>query len=260
MNARKSLPLVVAGFVAGLSGHAQSVTLTNSTADLSVEATARYRLVNTNWDLSLYNEQPSPSPADFVHVDLGNVASLSGDKFRFSLKHVTNQGLIFTLSDNTDSAGPVGGRVAWGTFSPTLTSPGGPLAVKADLDGELPGFSFNAIRFETRAFSPDSSMDLTGLSFSGAASLSNSFVDSYAVYNNVGNSFVGSLLSDTDLSTFDWELTGYIKGVKLVTGGDELVALNLQMGTIPEPSFYGAVAGLATLAYVSLRRRRAQAS
>ncbi len=237
---------------------AQTVNLSNAALlnnlamPLPAIATARYRLDNTNWDMAIFNEQPGPpSPADFVVLDLGNQTALSGDTFRFSLENRAAQGLIWKLYDNSDVNGPAGGTVAWGTFAPALLSP----FVKADLDGELPNQFFNGINFELRAFAPLSEMHLSNVTFSGATVVG-SIGNVSAFYDNSLSSYVASIASDTDLSTFDWTLSGQIRGVKS-GGGQEQVAFNVQLVAIPEPGTYALMLGVVTLLGAGLRRRLA---
>lgn len=236
---------------------AQIVSLSNSATPLPAVATARYRLDNTNWDMALFNEQPAPTASDFVVVNLGTQSQLSGDTFKFSLENKAGQGLIWKLFDNSDVNGPAGGTVAWGTFTPTI--PAAPFtSVVTNLDGELPGQFFNAINFELRAFAPDSQMHLSNVSFTGATVLG-SIGDVSAFYNNTGSSYVASLVSDTDLATFDWTLSGEIRGVK--TGGaQEQVAFNVQLVAIPEPGTYALLLGAAGFIGTVLRRRLGRGS
>lgn len=253
-------PVLLVGAMAAFSGpvlEAQIVSLSNAATPLPAIATARYRLDNGNWDMAIFNEQPgAPSAADFVTMNLGNESTLSGDTFRFSLENRTGQGLIWKLYDNSDVNGPAGGTVAWGTFAPAI--PAAPTTlVKADLDGELPSQFFNGINFELRAFATASEMHLSNVTFSGASVLG-TIADVSAFYNNSGSSYVASIASDTDLSTFDWTLSGQIKGVKN-GGGQESVAFNVQLVAIPEPGTYALVLGVLSVLGAGVRRRLARA-
>lgn len=228
---------------------AQIVNLSNTAAALPALATARYRIDSNNWDMALFNEQPSPTAADFVTLNLGTQSQLSGDTFNFTLQNIAGQGLIWRLHGNSDLNGPAGGTVAWGTFAPPVS----PANVVSHLDGELPGAFFNGINFQLRSYATGSQMALSNVAFSGAT-VTGAISDVAVSLNNHATSYVASLSSDTDLASFDWSLTGQIQGVK-VGGAQEDVAFNLQLVAIPEPGTYALMLGAAGLFAARLRRR-----
>jgi hypothetical protein len=242
-----------AAAVFGPALEAQIVVLSNTATTLPAVATARYRLSTSEWDLGIYNGRPAPTGADFVTVNLGNESQLSGDTFRFSLEHRAGQGLIWKFFDNSDPLGPAGGTAAWGTFTPVIPT-GSSTQVRADLNGELPAQFFNVLSLETRAFAAGSEMHLSNVAFSGATTVG-TINNVSAFFNNTGASYVATLESDTDLSTFNWTLAGQIRGVKS-GGGAETVTFNVHLVAIPEPGTSALLLlGLMALLGASMRHR-----
>ena len=216
-------------------------------------ANSKYRLSQGNFDMSI-DHGAGTNPGQFISANLGNNSALSNVAFNFTVQHIAGEGVIFTMT-NTNSS--VTTTLSWGDFS---AAPEGTTA--GLLNGFAPDRSFNSLELSARAERIGSSMAFSGLTFSSGLSVADG-----AFYNGeVSTPGVGSdvqrLVSDTDLSTIDWTLTGTLMGARDTSAsGDETVRFmighkQVAFSVIPLPTPAGlAVAGL--LAIPALRRRRA---
>jgi hypothetical protein len=201
-------------------------------------AEARYRLSNTNWDMAIV--QPGGPNGSTPTAGLGNVAQLSARTFGFTLRHTAGTGFSFTMTNTAD---------ATNTATVTYAS----LA------------SFNALQFEVRSITDTGAMSVSDFAFTYGAGLTGpSTIPNLSVAGNVG--FLSTWLASlSDLSLFDWSVTGTIAGSKGITGGDETVRLSIRATNVELPApiplpaagflLIGAMAGLGLLAC----RRRAAA-
>jgi hypothetical protein len=217
---------------------------------LSSVVGAKYRLSNTNFDQSLDNGLGTTTfgagKNTFVQAQLGTVSQLNSRTYDFALSHVAGSGFTFTLVHGQSVSSLVWDQLV-------------PLYIDAN-NTVLPGASFNSLYLEMRTTSNTSAGTLCNLAFSGAT-VSGSFVNESITNTIAGNGgTVGfskqRLVSDTDLSTFDWTLTGSIYLSKSVTGGDEATKFTIigqNVEAVPEP---GTMAALGLGAAFLARRRR----
>lgn len=91
----------------------------------STEVGAKYRLSNSNWDMSLDNGAGTSSSSNFLSAGLGNNNQLSGRTYSFTLTHTAGQGFVFTMLDTASNAATT---LSWGTFA---SPPGGTTAAAA---------------------------------------------------------------------------------------------------------------------------------
>lgn len=242
--------------VANLPG--QIVNLGSSSGSVEGIANARYRINQTNWDLAMTRAAINSS-ADVLGVNLGNESALSGDRFRFTLENRVAQGLIWTLDQNSDAAGPVGGTIAWGTFNPAV--PAGLAAT--EINGLPPAFDFNLINLELRARAPGSSMALEDLAFTAPGAQINGALSDVTVsgISQPANEFVGAIRTDTSFADFNWAFTGYVRGLSSGNTINEGVVFNLKLAQaeaapIPEPATAAALFAAAIGLFVVARQRR----
>ena len=201
---------------------------------------ARYRLSNTNFDQALYNGGSEGVGANSLQKNHGNVAALSGDTLSFSLSHEVGKGFTFGLSSAPGALPAINWTQAWGTGTGDQ--------VAASLNGVAPGASFNVLNLWAKA-TVAGSVTVTDLVFSGAT-LSGSFTDPQTAAS-LANQYI---ISDTDLSSFTWSLSGKVTLVKSGTGSDEGIVFDISgrqetVTVVPEPSTYvaGALAVLPLL-------------
>lgn len=230
---------------------------------------AKYRLSNNNFDQSIDNAQAVLLAADQVTSNWGNVSSLSGQTFNFSLEHRTGQGFILTLLNTSNSTLRT---VSWGSFA---SSPGGTNA--ATLNGIAPGAAFNSLQVESRASLSGSSMSFSNLNFTGL-SVADGVFSSGTTTPTTGSPLgfdTQRLVADVNLASFNWTLTGSFQGTKLSTGSDEGVRFLVRFQQVtptfsplvdltatPEPSSLILTSCVAAIvAGVTLsRRKRTRAS
>lgn len=91
----------------------------------STEVGAKYRLSNSNWDMSLDNGAGTSSSSNFLSAGLGNNNQLSGRTYSFTLTHTAGQGFVFTMLDTASNAATT---LSWGTFA---SPPGGTTAARS---------------------------------------------------------------------------------------------------------------------------------
>ncbi|MDX2132473.1 MAG: VPLPA-CTERM sorting domain-containing protein [Planctomycetota bacterium] len=260
---------IIAAALAVASGQAlagnvwlNSAKVSNYTETGSV-GQAKYRMSNTNFDMSL-DHGLGTNPGQFISHGLGNNTQLNNVVFNFSVNFIAGEGMIFRMvNTNTNAAF----NLAWGTFSSPL--PAGTTNSVATLNGFAPNRSFNTIQlFADARFNP-SQMQWSNLAFTsaGLTVADNSLLTGGQVENpeNPGSPPPGTqhtqrIVSDMDLSTFNWTLTGQIRGYRTGAGGDELTRYviglkesNFQI--IPLPT--GAGLAFAGLGVLGVRRRRA---
>ncbi len=215
---------------------------------------AKFKSDNNNWDFSLANTGSTATSANFIQAQVGNNAFISARNYAFALEHKVGEGFIWSITDKADSSAKT--TLSWGTFT---TPPAGTNA--ATLNGIAPDRSFNALRIENRASSTGSQNIFSNLSFTSAATFNGSFFNGtitpstgYNPFSAVSNGFsVQWLVSDTDLSTYNWTLGG---DVQLVGGNNEALRMDIQgrsLQAVPEPGTMAALGlGIAAL----LKRKR----
>lgn len=232
-------------------------------------AGAKYRLSNTNWDMSLDAGGGTATPANFISHGLGNSGALNDVAFDFTLKYLTGKGFVYTLSRVSDGAT---WNLAWGgNFAPG-DIPAGTTTTAATLNnGETPNQTFNALHLTAQAsggssFPNDRYMKFENLQFSQTTS-------DGALTNGTAASPIGTsnlqqwILAAIDLSTVDWVLTGRLTGKGMTSGGESVKfvvdAKNVTGVTfVPEPSSLaiGGLGGLALLGLALQHRRKAAIS
>ncbi|MCC5786790.1 MAG: hypothetical protein JJU33_08835 [Phycisphaerales bacterium] len=245
-----SFGLVFSAATAASAGQVwiNSDDITGVTVNQTVAA-QKYRLSNNNWDMSLANQSSTANSADFIQANLGNNAQLSGRSYSFIVEHVAGQGFAFFMADMTGST-----ILSWGAGLAFL---GGTNA--ADLNSVLPNRSFNSIELEAWVRRDNASMSFSDLQFFAPdLDVDGSFFAGVA--ENGDGPITQRIVSDADLSLFDWSLTGTLVGARdSSAAGDETVRFeirqqNIDFVVIPLPTGAG-LAGLG-LGLVALRRRR----
>ncbi len=237
----------------------QNLIVTGSAAE------AKYRLSNSNFDMTLANGNGGGAAADRIATNLANSGALSGRTYQFSLEHRAglgsgpnggDRGFVFTMSDGVTTS-----TQSWGTFA----SPPGSTA--SLLNGQAPLGSFNSLSVVGQATrftaSAGSSMTWSNLQFVAAGLVvADGGWNSGSVSTPAGgpSSPAASqrLVADVDLSRFDWTFSGVVTGVRDAGGGgDETVrftisAQNTSFTAIPSPGS-GAV-GMMAAAGLLVRR------
>ena len=215
---------------------------------------AKFKSDNTNWDLSLGNTGSTATSANFIQAGIGNNAFISARTYSFALEHKVGEGFIWSVTDKASLAKTT---LSWGTFG---TAPGGTNA--ATLNGLAPDRSFNALRIENRATGNGSQNIFSNLSFTSAATFNGSFfngtIDPSTGYNAFAtptNGFsIQWLVSDTDLSTYDWTFGG---DIQLVGGNNEALRMDIHgrsLQAVPEPGTMAAL-GLGIAAFLKRKRQ-----
>jgi hypothetical protein len=196
----------------------------------STVALTRYRVSNTNWD-QIVAVSPNISGNTIVaQQNLGNADTLNNRAWDFSVSYVAGSGYTYMLTDTTlPPLSP--STLVW-------TAPGGSPAVS-------PTRSFNAIQLYATA-QPVSgttgtlptSIDVRNLVFSGAG-LSTS--GALATMNDTDATSPGGvnqwLVADTDLSLFNWVLTGQVQAsflgsITAANQADERLKLDVSMQSV----------------------------
>lgn len=202
-----AIALAAAGLVWANAAEANNVFLDFDKTNILTEegvGFARYRLNATNWDQAVGNDGPF---AVSESSNLGNVAALNGVEWAFTLSYTAGTGYSFTLDDGTTSS-----TDSWTSG----IGSGGSL---------LPTQSFNAIGLQVAAggFKAGNtgwvaSMFATDLAFSGAGLTTvGSLSDMSVVDAGSSTSEFQYLVSDVDLSTVNWTLTGKVEGTYTCT-------------------------------------------
>lgn len=217
-------------------------------------ANFRYRVSNTNWDQSVANSSTISNSTIVQSRGLGNHDQLNGAAFDFTLNYQVGLGFTFRLlhagggSPTTSDS-----NVAW-------TSPFGGVAATRSFRGlEL---SATAANLSTSIQS--ASLSVSNLAFSGAGLTTIGTLSDMNAIFAPGQFRTQYIASASDLSTFNWTLTGrvmaafaYAPGTSTPGGNlDELLRLNIRAfdgGLIPTP---GASAALILAGLVLARRRR----
>jgi hypothetical protein len=222
---------------------------------------AKYRLSNTNFDQSLDNGAGTNTfgggKNTFIQSNLGNVSTLNPRTYDFTLEHQAGKGFLYTLKNGSTTT-----ALVWGSGLSGV--PGGAVSAASLYDSATttvtPGASFNSLYLEMRATNNTSQGTLSNLAFSGA-SVAGGFINESVDNTTAGyGGTVGysrqRLVSDTDLSSFNWTLTGSIALSKSGTGGDEatkFTVIGQNVEAVPEPT---SMAVLALGGIALLRRRR----
>lgn len=244
-----------ASVILGVSNTA--VTITNRIGE------ARYRLSQTNWDQMLGNGAVPITSADIATSGLGNAASLNGVEWDFAIAYENgdsgDEGFTFVMNE-------VGGGRS-GILSYDVTDP---------LNGLTPTGAFNGIKIEIRAgalrdtsdsYTETASIALTGLVFDIPLPSSGALEDPMSAFTPPGSSGAREtwIIADTDLSAFDWTLSGRLQASFDCDGlggtdclRDESLKMNLkfaEVAAVPLPAA-GWLFGSALLGLAGLSRRR----
>ncbi len=222
----------------------------------STEVGAKYRLSNSNWDMSLDNGAGTSSSSNFLSAGLGNNNQLSGRTYSFTLTHTAGQGFVFTMLDTASNAATT---LSWGTFA---SPPGGTTA--AALNGQTPNGSFNSLLLEAKAGGNNASMQFSNLAFTSATLLNGggswqngTLTPSTSGPGQAAGTWSQRLIADSDMSQHTWTLSGLLHGTRTgSSGGDELTKITISgqdVAVVPTP---GAMALLLTAGLVARRRRR----
>jgi hypothetical protein len=262
---------------------------------------AKVRTSNNNFDQSVATGSGTAASGIFVQGNLGNVAVIDSRSYNFSLQHFVGKGYVFTTTvvppvPSTPAFIPTTVVTSYGTGftglpaaspSTVLTNAstllfGSPAAATAP--GALP--AYNSLRIEARAtnttqvsgYPTTSSVVVTNLVFTGASTVYGSFnsgsISNGQAGNTSGEIVNGSaiapstgfwfqrLVSDTNLNTYDWTLTGTVTLDKNGTSGDENVRFiiygqqinGIIIPPVPEPS--RAALMLVGLVAMIVRRKR----
>ncbi|WP_439545416.1 PEPxxWA-CTERM sorting domain-containing protein [Sandarakinorhabdus sp.] len=300
---RASMFVTVA--ILALAGPATATTVFINDPDVRITAIdtlvlgAKYRMSNTNFDLSLDaggGTQNVPGGPNFISTNLGNNASLNNVTFAFSLRHIAGQGIVFSMTNPSN----VVRSLAWGSFTPAL--PTAPTVAAAQLlasaaTGETPGdllspgqLPMNTLHLEV------TSLQRSGQNYTPVISLSDvafaatgvtqqgSLITSQIVtpetnltnpnFNEVGPGWASQwLVTNGNFWAFDWAVTGNVNMAYTGSPGsvDEFVKFGISgkqaaftginiTGGVPEPSSWAMlIAGFGLVGAVMRRRRPALA-
>lgn len=249
-----------AGFVlfalaSALPAMAQVVTLNASTVGATLQGDvldARYRVSNTNWDHMISTSSNVSGTTIVQQNNIGAHDALNNVTFNFNLSYNPSTGWSYALTRPVGSSS----TVVW----------------SSTFNGITPFRSFNALElfvvsgnFSSNIVSGTAAA--TGMTFTSAsATTTGSLIDLVSNYTGAGTGGLVRqfIISDTDLSTFAWSLSGqvnmsfqYAQGFSTPGGNlDErlkfdIKALNI---LIPAPS---AMAMLGLGGLIAGRRRRA---
>lgn len=195
----------------------------------------RYRISNTNWDqAAIPGGTPTPTMSQ---QNIANTAGLNGRTFSFVATHAAGTGFAFRLFG--------GGYDRTVTFASTA--------------------AFNAILLSVRAQQDGSGIRVSDIAFAWGAGLTGpAAVPDLVRGENQG--FLNLwLASRASLAGHDWQITGKVRGLKVHTGGDELVRFDIgaRNVTLPAPVPLPAaapllLAGLAALGLLARRRPAAR--
>jgi hypothetical protein len=222
--------------VVSLNPSMQGYTVTGDVMD------ARYRLSNTNWDHMISTSSNVSGSTLASQADIGNNAALNNVTWNFNLSFSPAGGWTYSLTN--------GSTVRTRTWS-------------SDFNGVSPFRSFNAIEMFVVATNPNAnqyvsvSSSATQIQFSSAsATTTGSLIDLVSVSSGLKAQF---LISDTDLSTFAWSLTGKVNLSYVLQPGqnagnlDERAKFDIKGATVvPAP---GAMAMMGLAGLVAGRRR-----
>lgn len=233
---------------------------------------AKYRLSNTNWDMSL-SGAGGTFAGNFISHGLGNVSALNGLSLLFTLENIAGEGVIYNLS-----GGSYNKRLAWGTFGtdPCTGFSGGNCIAVTTINSKTVPTNFNALHLaltSTRFVlnTSGSSMSFSGFSSSGLT-LSGIPIFSGSVGTDSAGKAAGSLkaqtadrwlVSDMNLASVNWKLSANVAGSRDAGTGDETVRVftDFKQLAVPEPgaAVYLTTAGAFFLAMNHLRRRNRNA-
>lgn len=234
----------------------------------------RYKIDNTNWDMMLGNGI-AVDTSNIITTNVGNMASLSGQQFTYTVSNIIGQGIVFTL----DSAATTGvdRGISWG-------NPAGPANVAANsakLGGLAPQTTpYNALHLYSQATFGGSKVSFSNASFtvsdplivlqgafatSGEANNTTPVVDSYLAYFNTDG-------TKGDLSNIGWTFSADVKitapgnskeGAKFEITGKSLdysppsIPIS-PLIPVPEPGT--AIMGLFAMGAAAWVRRRSSAN
>lgn len=189
---------------------------------------AKYRLSQNNFDMSLDRGQGT-NPGQFQSLNLGNNNALSGRTFDFTLRHIAGEGLIFTMLNTVSRSSST---LAWGSFT---TPPSG--SVFTTIGGAEPAAtdnpdanrrSFNALILTATSTRNNSSMTFSNLAFTSGLSLQDGALFGGAASTPGTGNIAQRVVSDTNLASIDWTLTGSLTGSRdNSAGGDETVKFTI---------------------------------
>ncbi len=173
----------------------------------STAMNSRYRLSQTNWDQMIATSTLISGATIVQQQLLGNAYTLNGRAWDFTMDYTAGRGYVFTLADTT--VPPLGvspSTVGW------IAPFGGISATRSFNTIELFAQAKNTLQTGVTA----QSIELSDLSFSGAGlgttgSLAN-MLDTHLLSPTNGQDFARQwLVADTDLSLFNWTLSGTVQ-------------------------------------------------
>ena len=241
-----------------LPGQTPSATATTA-------ASAKMRFATNSWDMSLSPTTSTTTPGAFLQRDLANAnntpAALTA-AWNFTLNYVAGQGYTYSVTSVTF---PNSGTLTWRSDAAQNVNGG----TANTLAGEGPTRAFNFIRLHARAGNSPQAMSFSNLAFSSSLTSTGSFDSGAASSTSTRNSIDGSggnffyyqdIVSDTNLATVNWSLSGTIQSNATTTAGEgirfqvDMRNSSFQLNVIPLPT--GAAMGLAGLTVLGFRRRR----
>jgi len=251
--------------VAGLSSSALAgtVLINSSNVQLGTQTTvggAKYKLSTGNWDQAVWagsggtTSSFNGTTGNFISNNLGGAGELNNVVMSFSLSYAAGDGFTFEMNNGTTTyslrwADSVGSYANSGTSESTSILNG----VSATAN------SFNLIEIFVRSTTNGAGtyMNATDLQFTAASqTVIGALHDSEQGPNSSETQYIAST---TDLSTFDWTLTGNFQGNGASSGGAEGIKVeigfkNNNFTIIPLPTPV-TMAGAGLLMLAGVRRR-----
>lgn len=253
---------VVTALALGSTAVAGTVYLNSSNvvygSNLNTVGGAKYKLSSGNWDQSVSGGTvgtTSPfngTTGNFISNNLGGASALNNVAMNFSLSYTVGDGFSFTMgSYSLKWANSVASYVNNPTTEETSVLNGA-----AATDNK---FNVIDIFVRSQTNNPAHYMHLTNLNFTAAGqTLVGSLHDSLQGPNSAETQRIATA---GDLRTFNWTLTGTMKGNEATGGGAEGIKVefgfkNNDLTIIPMPTPVSmAAAGMLAIAGLSRRRK-----
>ncbi|HBS29270.1 MAG TPA: hypothetical protein DEB06_07420 [Phycisphaerales bacterium] len=235
----------------------------------STVMSARYRLSNTNWDVMIANSAQVSVGTITQSSSVGNSASLNGVVWDFTLSHTPADGFALSMTRaDTDTAVLVEYSMARrGSPAVDPTRSFNALSLSA-----IAGSSYDARRISSAYVEASSlSFNLAGGVQTGVFTVLRDDLDDSGAPSDGQDpdSYTQHLVSDADLSTLAWSLTGRLSAGFVLRPGqtspgniDERLKINFtaHSAVIPETGTPGALALLACGVLVRSGRQRSRAA